>query len=119
VFQLRRNGRPFLDVEARRQFLSKFTCQYAHAGLSVFPWTNEADGQAYGMQWKGFPNQDFEHQFLTYMSWIPGAKVQANQAPSRSQKQEAAKALAHLAPGCAMLLEYCVEPRLAAPDLIE
>lgn len=80
-----------------------------HAALS----TMEADRGAdtYMLAWNAFPDETFKQQFLMYLQWIDGLKVDPGKSEKeKKQSQEAYfKILAHISLGCALALSRCVK----------
>jgi len=103
-FSLSRNGRPLLNLEERKAFLATFTCILVRAAL--FPFTFHKEGIVYAIKWVGFPDVDFQEQFITFMAWIDSAKVTQMRG---GEKKDDTKLLAHFALGCALALQNCVK----------
>jgi hypothetical protein len=121
VFALRKNGRPFLDLQARRKFLSRFTCLFVQAALATMGVEDEG-GQVLFYRWIGFPKPYLLDRLLTYLEWIDPTKVM-QQITKRGPGNltDDTKTLAQLSLGCAMALAHCVSseplPKQSTPLL--
>jgi hypothetical protein len=108
-FSLRKHGKPCLDVAARKEFLSRFTCLLVQAALSTMQ--VERAGKWFSLRWNGFPDDTFADEFLTYLQWIESMKVEPGKTGKERKQTEDAflNILAHLSLGCAMALRSCVK----------
>jgi hypothetical protein len=74
TFALSKGPGKFLDVEGRKEFLSKFTCIIVQAALSTVS-SSGGSGPAYSLRWKEFPDQEFSDRFFTFLAWCPTAEI--------------------------------------------
>jgi hypothetical protein len=108
-FSLFKNGKPWLDINGRKEFLSRFTCLLIQSSLSILGL--ERDGKKYSLQWNGFPDEYFCTQFLIYLQWTDSLKVIPNGGKHGSEDVQEAfeRIIAHLSLGCAMAMVNCVK----------
>jgi hypothetical protein len=115
-FSVTKQGKPCLDMAARKEFLSRFTCLLVQAALSTM--NVERAGNWYTLSWKGFPDESFAEEFLTYLQWIESIKAEPGKTDKERKQAEAAflNILAHISLGCAMALRSCVKEDPAETD---
>ena len=113
LFSILKDGKPMLDLEARKKFLSRFTCFLIQASLSTM--TLQDGNRTYVLRWEKFPDAYFEEEFMQYLYLIPHAKVVLGEIQQKQETKDDTKILAHLSLGCSMALRSCV--REAALEL--
>jgi hypothetical protein len=115
-FSISQKGKLFLNVDARKEFLSRFTCLLVQAALSTM--SMQRGGQDYSLRWNGFPDAYFCEQFLVYLQWtesfvvVPGGDRNSRQFKAAMEAFD--RILAHLVLGCALALVSCVSEDDAA-----
>lgn len=113
-FSVTRQGKPCLDMAVRKEFLSRFTCLLVQAALSTM--NVERAGNWYSLSWKGFPDESFAEEFLTYLQWIESIKVEPGKKERKQAEDAFLNILAHISLGCAMALLSCVKEDPVEPS---
>jgi|ERR1035438_392319 hypothetical protein len=121
---VKKDGHTYLGTD-RKDFTSRFTMLLIYTTLPYL--ALDRDGAQFSLSWKGFPNDFFRDQFLTYFHWIDG--LQAKPIPNMiAHKTQAAQAkedqaaferiISHLSLGCGMAMLNCVEEHPVIPESI-